>query len=201
MEPTEQAEADWCDTIVKGTAIRADFFKECTPGYYNNEGKPSASAARNATYGFGSPAFIRILEGWREKGELEGLEVKYFDDNDNKSGEEEKVEKEKTSSEETVKTTQHERNDSVLQKDGAVGGAGVVVVDATTPAGEHSTAQEATKSEQATEQIQAVVETMDKKEKSLVERYSDLQAKHVAEMNDLMGKQRREVERLLKRAS
>lgn len=79
MEPTQQAEEEWCDTIVKGTAIRAEFFKECTPGYYNNEGKPSVSAARNATYGYGSQAFIKILEAWREKGDLGGLDVKFFE--------------------------------------------------------------------------------------------------------------------------
>jgi cyclohexanone monooxygenase len=79
IEPTQEAEEEWCDTIVKGTAIRAKFFMECTPGYYNNEGKPSAVAARNATYGYGSQAFIKILEEWREKGDLGGLDVKYFD--------------------------------------------------------------------------------------------------------------------------
>ncbi|KAJ4378696.1 hypothetical protein N0V86_005567 [Didymella sp. IMI 355093] len=68
VQPTQQAEEEWCDIIVKGTAIRAEFFTECTPGYYNNEGKPSMSAARNATYGNGSQAFIKILEAWREKG-------------------------------------------------------------------------------------------------------------------------------------
>ncbi|KAF9701859.1 hypothetical protein EKO04_000368 [Ascochyta lentis] len=79
LEPTQEAEEQWCDVIVKGTAIRGEFFKECTPGYYNNEGMPSATAARNATYGYGSQAFIKILEAWREKGDLEGLEAKYFE--------------------------------------------------------------------------------------------------------------------------
>lgn len=197
IEPTQAAEEAWCDIIVKGTELRGDFFKECTPGYYNNEGQPSASAARNATYGFGSPAFIRILEGWREKGEMEGLEVKYFEDkkDDDKQAVEATEDKEIVTGE---KSALHERNDSVFQKAESVGGQGGV--DAS-PAGEHSTTRDATASEQATEQIQAVVETMDKREKSLVERYSDLQAKHAAEMNDLMSKQRREVERLLKCAS
>ncbi|KAF1364117.1 FAD/NAD(P)-binding domain-containing protein [Lizonia empirigonia] len=77
VEPTEEAEEEWCDIIVKGTAIRGDFFKECTPGYYNNEGNPSAIAARNATYGYGSRAFIKILEAWREKDDLGGLDVRY----------------------------------------------------------------------------------------------------------------------------
>ncbi|KAJ4989059.1 Pentalenolactone D synthase [Stagonosporopsis vannaccii] len=80
FEPTEQAENEWCDTIVKGTQIRADFFKECTPGYYNNEGKESQSAKRNATYGYGSQAFIKILEAWREKGDLGGLELNFFEE-------------------------------------------------------------------------------------------------------------------------
>jgi cyclohexanone monooxygenase len=79
FEPTQEAEEAWCDTIVKSTAIRADFFKECTPGYYNNEGMQSESAARNATYGYGSQAFMKILEAWREKGDLGGLELKYFE--------------------------------------------------------------------------------------------------------------------------
>lgn len=85
MEPTQQAEEEWCDTIVKGTAIRAEFFKECTPGYYNNEGKASMSAARNATYGYGSQAFIKILEAWREKGDLAGLDLKHFEREDQTS--------------------------------------------------------------------------------------------------------------------
>ncbi|KAH6642384.1 hypothetical protein C7974DRAFT_350905 [Boeremia exigua] len=79
VEPTQRAEEEWCDTIVKGASVRADFFGECTPGYYNNEGQPSAAAARNGTYAYGSQAFIKILEAWREKGDLEGLEVKYFE--------------------------------------------------------------------------------------------------------------------------
>jgi hypothetical protein len=79
VEPTEEAEKDWCDTIVAGTAIRAEFFKECTPGYYNNEGKPSITAARNATYGGGSPAFLKILTDWRTSGDFKGLDIRPFD--------------------------------------------------------------------------------------------------------------------------
>lgn len=78
FEPTREAEEAWCETIVKGTAVRAEFFRECTPGYYNNEGRASARAARNATYGYGSQAFIRILEAWREEGGMAGLDVRFF---------------------------------------------------------------------------------------------------------------------------
>jgi cyclohexanone monooxygenase len=85
LEPTRKAEEEWCEIIVKGTEIRGEFFKECTPGYYNNEGKASEVAKRNATYGYGSQAFLKILKEWREKGDLEGLEVRYVE----KNGEEE----------------------------------------------------------------------------------------------------------------
>ena len=42
--------------------FRQKFLEECTPGYYNNEGKPSALAARNGPYGAGPIAFVKLLE-------------------------------------------------------------------------------------------------------------------------------------------
>lgn len=79
VEPTAEAEEQWIETIVKLAMLRADFLKECTPGYYNNEGTPSLSGARNAAYGGGSPAFLKILEDWRAQGDMAGLDLKYFD--------------------------------------------------------------------------------------------------------------------------
>ena len=52
------------------------FLEECTPGYYNNEGKPSPQAARNGPYGAGSPAFFEMLSKWRAEGGLAGLELR-----------------------------------------------------------------------------------------------------------------------------
>lgn len=75
VEPTSEAEQNWVETILKMGELRREFNKECTPGYYNNEGTPSLRAARNAAYGGGSPAFLKILEDWREKDDLEGLDV------------------------------------------------------------------------------------------------------------------------------
>jgi hypothetical protein len=150
VEPTQEAEEAWCDTIVKGTAIRGDFFKECTPGYYNNEGKPSMSAARNATYAYGSPAFIKILTDWRNANDLAGLDVQYH----TKDGEQQPVTN-----------------------------------------GAHATEKEM--------QPQAQVESQASKVegRTLVQQYSDLQAKHQAEMNDLLNKHKGEIERLLKKES
>ena len=40
LEPTPEAEAEWVATI-KQKAIHSQWFqRECTPGYYNNEGMP-----------------------------------------------------------------------------------------------------------------------------------------------------------------
>jgi cyclohexanone monooxygenase len=75
LETTEDAEKDWIQTIIKVAMIRQQFLEECTPGYYNNEGKPSVAAVRNGPYGAGSIAFIKLLEDWRAEGSLKGLEL------------------------------------------------------------------------------------------------------------------------------
>ena len=78
IEPTEQAEQAWVEEILEKGKLRRKFNAECTPGYYNNEGKPNPKAGRNASYGAGSLEFLEILENWRQKGDLEGLEVEKF---------------------------------------------------------------------------------------------------------------------------
>jgi cyclohexanone monooxygenase len=75
VEATAEAEAAWVQTILDTAIMRQRFLEECTPGYYNNEGKPSARAAQNGPYGLGSIAFIRLLQDWRAKGDLDGLTV------------------------------------------------------------------------------------------------------------------------------
>jgi len=75
VEASEAAENEWVETIISSALQRAKFAEECTPGYYNNEGKPSVLAARNGPYGKGSIAFVQLLEEWRENGTLEGLEL------------------------------------------------------------------------------------------------------------------------------
>jgi len=74
-EPAAEAEAAWVQTIVDLSLMREAFLKECTPGYYNNEGKPEVIAKQNGSYGAGPVAFVKVLEAWREAGTLEGLEL------------------------------------------------------------------------------------------------------------------------------
>ena len=75
VEPSREAEDAWVQTIVDSAILRQKFQEECTPGYYNNEGKPSALAARNGPYGLGPIAFVSLLEAWRTEGNLAGLEI------------------------------------------------------------------------------------------------------------------------------
>jgi cyclohexanone monooxygenase len=75
VEPSQEAEDAWVDTIVKLAVLREQFLKECTPGYYNNEGMPEAMTAKNSSYGAGPVAFTKVLEAWRAEGELKGLEL------------------------------------------------------------------------------------------------------------------------------
>jgi cyclohexanone monooxygenase len=75
VEPSEGAEAAWVATIEKLAILRENFLKECTPGYYNNEGQPERMTVRNSSYGAGPIAFTKVLEDWRAEGELKGLEL------------------------------------------------------------------------------------------------------------------------------
>lgn len=75
LEACAKAEADWVDTIVKLARTRQAFLNECTPGYYNNEGKPDARMERNSQYWRGPMSFIRMWNAWRADGSLQGLEL------------------------------------------------------------------------------------------------------------------------------
>ena len=75
VEPTADAERAWVDTIVKLSEARLRQLATCTPGYYNNEGRPSAAGALSLPYGAGPVAFIQLLRQWREDGDFSGLEL------------------------------------------------------------------------------------------------------------------------------
>jgi len=75
LEASQEAENAWVQTIVDLSIMRQKFLEECTPGYYNNEGKVQAMSARNGSYGAGPVAFAKVLEDWRAEGGLKGLEL------------------------------------------------------------------------------------------------------------------------------
>ena len=75
VEASSDAEEAWVGTIEQLAQNNQRFLEACTPGYYNNEGMPEQRSARNGSYGAGAIAFIRVLEQWREAGDLAGLEL------------------------------------------------------------------------------------------------------------------------------
>ncbi len=76
IEPTEEAETEWVRIIFESAYRRAGFLESCTPGYYNNEGKPDDGPGWfGGTYGGGAQEFFKLLKAWRDEGSLEGLEL------------------------------------------------------------------------------------------------------------------------------
>lgn len=75
IEASAESEADWIETIKELAILRRKFLEECTPGYYNNEGKPAARGDQDGWYGAGPIAFVKVLEDWRADGGLKGLEL------------------------------------------------------------------------------------------------------------------------------
>jgi len=74
IEASETAEKKWVETIIEKARLTADFQEKCTPGYYNNEGDVNTKPQNN-TYGGGPIEFFEMMKKWREKGNLEGLEL------------------------------------------------------------------------------------------------------------------------------
>jgi cyclohexanone monooxygenase len=77
IEATLEAEEMWLTEMKSKAKIAERFYAECTPGYYNNEGKMDVSNGFFAgTYGAGPIPFFHILEEWRATGRLEGVELR-----------------------------------------------------------------------------------------------------------------------------
>lgn len=75
IEATAEGEARWVETCISKAGRAREFLESCTPGYYNNEGMPSERTDQDGFYGGGSPEFFELLRTWRERGDLEGMEI------------------------------------------------------------------------------------------------------------------------------
>ena len=76
IEPTAEGEADWIATIEAKAMLNDEFLINCTPGYYNNEGKPGAGRGlRGELYGGGPVEFYDLVRQWRANGQLKGLAI------------------------------------------------------------------------------------------------------------------------------
>jgi cation diffusion facilitator CzcD-associated flavoprotein CzcO len=77
IEPTAEAEAEWVATIKEKAMNNQDFLEACTPGYYNNEGKPEKGfGLAGELYGGGPVEFHDLIKKWREAGEMKGLKFR-----------------------------------------------------------------------------------------------------------------------------
>ena len=77
IEATEEAEQAWVTEMRDKARLGVKFYSDCTPGYYNNEGKlgnPNGFFA--GTYGAGPIAFFELLDEWRADGTMAGVEVR-----------------------------------------------------------------------------------------------------------------------------
>jgi len=76
IEPTEAAEEGWLRTLAESMQGRSSFQHECTPGYYNNEGRPGEGPGWfGGNYGGGAQAFFTILRDWRARDDFDGIET------------------------------------------------------------------------------------------------------------------------------
>ncbi|MCC6917763.1 MAG: NAD(P)/FAD-dependent oxidoreductase [Alphaproteobacteria bacterium] len=75
IEISEAAENAWQAEMAAKAVNRDKFFTECTPGYYNGEGKPEDGAFFSGIYGGGPFEYMRLLEDWRANGGLGRDEV------------------------------------------------------------------------------------------------------------------------------
>jgi cyclohexanone monooxygenase len=75
VEPTPEAETKWVDTIRRSALPNLQFRQDCTPGYYNGEGRAGqGEGLLDELYGPGSVAFFELTRDWRTKENMPGLD-------------------------------------------------------------------------------------------------------------------------------
>ncbi len=76
VEPSLVAEDEWVELISSGAQRGLRGSADCTPGYYNNEGRPMGrrEMLNGAGYPGGPGAFFAHLDEWRTSGRFEGLD-------------------------------------------------------------------------------------------------------------------------------
>ncbi|KXS17607.1 cyclododecanone monooxygenase [Gonapodya prolifera JEL478] len=67
MEVSEAAVDKWVQECLRVAVLRSSFLEECTPGYYNLEGKIDKRVTQNLAYGAGPIAYAELLHKWQEQ--------------------------------------------------------------------------------------------------------------------------------------
>ncbi|KAL3474458.1 Neopentalenolactone D synthase [Aspergillus californicus] len=74
VEPTQEAEDSWVEKLEDIAIKHLEFFRQCTPGYLNQEGQISATNLRSAPVGMATGDWGALTAQWRAEGNMEGLE-------------------------------------------------------------------------------------------------------------------------------
>lgn len=83
IEVSQEAQDAWVQHMREIEVDRTEWINDCTPGYFNNEGQPDVDEHGNENYrfylgelyGLGWDAFVKVLQDWRDRGDLTGLIV------------------------------------------------------------------------------------------------------------------------------
>ncbi|TDT98315.1 cyclohexanone monooxygenase [Streptomyces sp. 846.5] len=73
VEPTSEAQEAWCTTVRESAVDNTNFQRECTPGYYNNEGEQQIRSHLGDPYWPGFYVLEDLLQAWRDTGDMAGL--------------------------------------------------------------------------------------------------------------------------------
>ena len=76
VEATAPAEEQWLATLAELARDVRSFQEQCTPGYYNNEGRPADGGFLGSSYGKGPLSFFSLLAEWRHDGRFAGLDLR-----------------------------------------------------------------------------------------------------------------------------
>jgi len=75
-QPTVEAENEWVDTIKRTAIQNLSFRSDCTPGYYNGEGRAGEGQGLfDGIYGPGPLVFFPLIRAWRADGKMDGLTI------------------------------------------------------------------------------------------------------------------------------
>ena len=76
IEVTKESEDAWVDLLLSGPGTMLGS-PDCTPGYYNNEGKEAGPGREFFVgYPYGAMAYFAYIDQWRNTGEFDGLEFR-----------------------------------------------------------------------------------------------------------------------------
>ncbi|WP_336207289.1 flavin-containing monooxygenase [Nonomuraea sp. LPB2021202275-12-8] len=76
VEVSEEAEDAWVELLLSGTGMLLGS-PDCTPGYYNNEGRdPGPQARLLVGHPQGAMAYFGYIDRWRSSGAFDGLEFR-----------------------------------------------------------------------------------------------------------------------------